>query len=231
MSLRIHCFQHVDFEGLGCIGDWIARNNHQLTYTRFYEEGILPEHDDIDWLIIMGGPMGVYDEVEYPWLNEEKNFIRQAITKGKTVLGICLGAQLIASVLGARVYPNQEREIGWFPVTLTEKAKSDHLLEDFVHEFSVFHWHGDTFQLPEGATHLIKSIGCSHQAFRLGNNVLGLQFHFEVTESSLLEMVEMGKDDLQKSTFVQTQNEILANKHQIPVNNRMMDQILDRLVS
>jgi len=111
--LRIHYLQHVSFEGLGSIAEWVTSNGHELTSTQFFINSYLPEPADIDWLIIMGGPMGVYDEDKYEWLTAEKQFIKKAIDAGKTVIGICLGAQLIAKVLGAKVYPNQKRAIGW----------------------------------------------------------------------------------------------------------------------
>ncbi|MCK7557005.1 type 1 glutamine amidotransferase [Chitinophaga sedimenti] len=119
--MNIHYFQHVPFEGLGCIADWIDRKGHQVSVTRWYAGDAPPPHDQTDWLIIMGGPMGVYDAAQYPWLETEKAYIREAIQQGKRVLGICLGAQLIAAALGAKVYPNREKEIGWFPVHF-EKA-------------------------------------------------------------------------------------------------------------
>jgi len=114
-----------------------------VAYTRFYEAHQLPGIDDIDWLIVMGGPMGVYDESFYPWLVEEKAFIKQAIEHNKTVLGICLGSQLIAEVLGAKVYPNKQKEIGWFDITLSETAARHPLFENFENQFPVFHWHGN----------------------------------------------------------------------------------------
>ena len=117
--MRIHYFQHVPFEGLGSIEDWIRSEGYDLFSTRFYRNDPLPELDRIDWLIVMGGPMGANDDHIYPWLAAEKKFIGEAIKKGVRILGICLGAQLIASVLGARVYPNAHKEIGWFHVRLT----------------------------------------------------------------------------------------------------------------
>jgi len=179
---NIAVIMHVPFEGLGCIEQWITKNNHSVTYIRLYEKHELPDMNAIDWLIVMGGPMGVYDEAIYPWLSEEKTFIKQAIEAGKTVLGICLGSQLIAEVLGAKVYPNKQKEIGWFDVALSERAKTDSLFAGFEDKFPVFHWHGDTFDLPEGSKHLISSEVCKNQAFLYNDKVLGLQFHFEVTE-------------------------------------------------
>ena len=110
-QLRIHYFKHVSFEGLASIQEWSTKNGHILTSTNFYLNENLPHLDSIDWLIVMGGPMSVEDEKKFHWLSKEKIFIRKAIEKGKTVIGICLGAQLIAQILGAKVYPNKQKEI------------------------------------------------------------------------------------------------------------------------
>ena len=114
--MRVHCLQHVPFEGLGCIEPWLQSSGHAVTFTRFHESATLPELDHVDLLIVMGGPMSVNDEAEFPWLVQEKRFVRDAIHAGKSVLGVCLGAQLIAAAMGARVYQNHTREIGWLPV-------------------------------------------------------------------------------------------------------------------
>jgi GMP synthase-like glutamine amidotransferase len=225
--LSIHTLMHVPFEGLGCMEQWINRNNHSLSYTHFYENYQLPQVEDIDWLIVMGGPMGVYDEEIYPWLAVEKVFIRKAIDSGKTVLGICLGSQLIAEVLGAKVYPNKQKEIGWFDVKLTDLAKNDPIFENFGEQFQVFHWHGDTFDLPTGSKHLIISEVCSNQAFLFQEKVLGLQFHFEVTAQTLKGMVLNGKDELIENETIQSAEQILKQPNLIEDNNLKMYQILD----
>jgi GMP synthase-like glutamine amidotransferase len=228
-KLAIHVFMHVPFEGLGCIEQWISKNNHTVSYTQFYEDYKLPGIDDIDWLIVMGGPMGVYDEAIYSWLAEEKAFIKQAIDKGKTILGICLGSQLIAEVLGAKVYPNKQKEIGWFDVSLSETAKTHPLLAGFEESFPVFHWHGDTFDLLVGSSHLISSDVCKNQAFLYNEKVLGLQFHFEVTPETLRGMVENGTGELIESETIQSADKILSTAGFIASNNRKMHQILDNL--
>jgi GMP synthase-like glutamine amidotransferase len=227
-KLTIQVFQHVPFEGLGCIAEWIRENNHRVNYTRFYEKDYqLPETGEFDWLIIMGGPMGVYDEALYPWLTVEKEFIRNTIGKGKTVIGICLGSQLIAQVLGTGVYPNKQKEIGWFNVKLTKEAKTLPIFSDFDNEFTVFHWHGDTYDLPAGSIHLLSSKVCSHQAYLFNDKVLGLQFHLEVTVQSLREMLENGKHELVESENIQSANQILKHTENIETNNRKMFQILE----
>ncbi len=148
--MRLHYLQHVWFEDLGIIKEWAENNQFEITRTAFFDNEPLPLVNDIDWLIIMGGPMNVYEEGQYQWLAEEKEFIKEAIDNGKIVLGICLGAQLIADVLGAQVVKNEHAEIGWFPIQAIRDHKSlaSNMLPD---EFRVFHWHGDRFEVPEGA--------------------------------------------------------------------------------
>jgi GMP synthase-like glutamine amidotransferase len=226
-TLRIHCLQHVPFEGLGCIEDWVSTNGHSLSSTKFYENNNLPELSDFDWLIVMGGPMGVYDEEKYDWLSGEKEFIRNAIQEGKTVIGICLGAQLIASSLGAEVYPNAEKEIGWFPIFPTESGKSIELLSGSLDPFPVFHWHGDTFDLPLGALRLASSEVCLNQAFLYNRKVVGIQFHFEVTEKSLNQMITFCGNELVSGRYIQSAETILGNTQFISEINNRMFHLLD----
>jgi GMP synthase-like glutamine amidotransferase len=226
-KLSIHTLMHVPFEGLGCIENWIINNHHKLTFTHLYESHEFPDVTEFDWLIVMGGPMSVIDEDTYPWLVEEKSFIQRAIQHGKTVIGICLGSQLIAGVLGAKVYPNYQKEIGWYDVKLTKSAMKHPLFQNFDTKFIVFHWHGDTFDIPERSVQLMSSDICINQAFLFKENVLGLQFHFEVTESSLLKMVKYGKEELVKNDTIQPEGQILEQTGYIESNNRKMFQILD----
>ncbi|MEI7851737.1 MAG: gamma-glutamyl-gamma-aminobutyrate hydrolase family protein, partial [Kiritimatiellales bacterium] len=192
--MNIHWLQHVPFEGLGCIEPWLIENGHDVSCMRLWAGDSFPNTGNVDGLIVMGGPMGVYDEAIYPWLAEEKAFIKKIIAQDKPVLGICLGAQLIAEVLGAKVAKNKQREIGFFPVfgksaALTEQRPPGGLRsvatasEDWKlpGEFMAFHWHGDTFGIPEGAAHLASSAACGNQAFIYKDNVLALQFHLETT--------------------------------------------------
>lgn len=227
--LNIHVFMHVPYEGLGCIEQWTIENNHTVSYTQFYNPFQLPNPDNFDWLIVMGGPMGVYDENIYPWLVAEKSFIHEMIEKGKTVIGICLGSQLIAEVLGSKVYPNVQKEIGWFDLSVSESGKNLPVLSNFESHFPVFHWHGDTFDLPHECTILFESKATKNQGFLYNEKVLGLQFHFEVTEKSLNEMLESGQNELVENETIQTRNQILEKKNLISENNRKMYQLLDFL--
>ena len=132
-------------------------------------------------MIVMGGPMNIYEEKKYPWLLREKCFIEDATKTGKVVIGICLGAQIIADVLGANVYAGEHKEIGWFPIFRTKEAGESIVFRDFPSELEVFHWHGDSFDLPSGCIRLAESAACPNQAFIYDERVVGLQFHLEVT--------------------------------------------------
>lgn len=228
-KLRIHYFQHVEPEGLGSIGEWVRSSGHSLTSTKFYEQTDLPELSDIDWLIVMGGYMSVNDENEYPWLAEEKKFIKKAIDAGKTVLGICLGSQLVSAALGANVYKNSKKEIGWFDIETTCFAKTSKLLFDMTLKATVFHWHGDTFDLPEGAIHLAYSKACKNQAYLYMGRVLALQFHLEPTKEWINEMIRSGADELVAADYVQTGEEILKRIDLVDSNKQILFKLLDRL--
>jgi len=219
--MKIHWLQHVPFEGLGCIEPWLAENRHAVSCTRLWVGDRLPAAGSVDGLIVMGGPMGVYDESIYPWLAEEKAFIKQIIAQNKPVLGICLGAQLIAEVLGATVKKNKQREIGFFPLAGDGKI--------FPAEFTAFHWHGDTFGIPEGAAHLASSAATKNQAFIYKDNVLGLQFHLETTEESLLSLYEHCKDEVTGGPFIQTLEKMTPFFPELPAANARMFGLLKRL--
>jgi GMP synthase (glutamine-hydrolysing) len=228
-KLRIHYFQHVAFEKLGSIEEWISASGHSLMATRFFENAIFPEISDFDWLIVMGGSMSVNDEEQYPWLEDEKKFIRQAIYAGKTVIGICLGSQLVSVALGAKVYQSEEKEIGWFDIEFDHNANSDNLFSGMGQRLKVFHWHGDTFNLPENAIHIASSDGTRNQAYIYNGKVLAMQFHLEPTLNSLQQMIDHGRNELSKGKYVQTEKEILANKQLIQSNKKVLFKLLDRL--
>ncbi|MBX2925860.1 MAG: type 1 glutamine amidotransferase [Chitinophagaceae bacterium] len=228
--MHIHYFQHVAFESPGYIRDWAEKNGCTESFTLFYGKYSLPDVHQIDWLVVMGGPMGVYDTGAYPWLEEEKKFILSCIAAGKTVIGICLGSQLIAAALGAAVYPNRQKEIGWFPIQLTAAGKSCYLFSHFPEIFTVLHWHGDTFDLPAGAVLLAESRACKNQAFIYGNKVLGLQFHFETTGSTLPLMIGHCRHELVKDKYVQDEEELKEGFFHIPAAHAWLNTLLNRLV-
>jgi GMP synthase-like glutamine amidotransferase len=220
--MHVHVFQHVPFEGLGSIGVWLAEWGARVSCTRFFAGDRPARADSIDMLIALGGPMSVNDEVQFPWLEAEREVIREAISREVPVLGVCLGAQLIASALGARVFANAVKEIGWFPI---ESVSAPDWAFKLPPECLVFHWHGETFELPEGAVRLARSEACTNQAFQLKRNVIGLQFHLETTPESVRALVENCRDDLVPAAYVQSEQELLAARatRYRPINSLMSD--------
>lgn len=223
--MRAHYLQHVPFEGLGSIEAWLRQAGWQITGTRLFETTLLPPAHDIDLLIVMGGPMSVNDEGELPWLVDEKRFVRECVAAGKAVLGVCLGAQLIANALGARVYPNRQKEIGWFPVqAVASRGPADFT---FPASVEVFHWHGETFDLPPGARLLASSTACRHQAFQIGRSVLGLQFHLETTPESARDLISHCRADLVPGPYVQPENVLEAvSDGRYRAINKLMGDVL-----
>ncbi len=225
--MKIHYLQHESFESLGCIEDWIKEREYPVSSTRFYQSSVLPNLSDFDFLIVMGGPMGVYDEDKYPWMKDEKLFIRKAIENDKTVLGICLGSQLIAAAMGAKVRRNEYKEIGWFPIQIRNDYK---IFNGLPKEIMSAHWHGDTFDIPKGAIHIAESSACKNQAFIFNEKVIGLQFHLEFTNDSLKELIKNGRKELVKDRYVQTKEEILENPALLNTTNDLLYQMLDNMV-
>ncbi len=224
--MRAHYLQHVPFEGLGSIEPWLRSAGYEISSTRFFDQTALPELSEIDLLVVMGGPMSVNDEGEYPWLVQEKQYIRQVIDAGKHVLGICLGAQLIASAMGARVYPNRHREIGWFPIQGVPVP--DGSIFCFPRSVQVFHWQGETFDLPPGAVRFASSEGCENQAFQLGQSVIGLQFHLETTPESAQEIVSHCRAELIPARYVQPETTILGV---VPESYRTINNLMAEVLS
>lgn len=228
--MRIHALQHVAFEGLGYIGQWIADHGHSLTLTRLYAGEPLPVLADVDRLVIMGGPMNIYEDDRYPWLPGERQFIRQAIDAGKSAVGVCLGAQLLADALGSRVVAGAHKEIGWWPIRMTEAGRRSGFLDDLPAQTTVFHWHGDTFAVPADAIHLAESEGCMSQAFLYDHRILGLQFHLESTPATVQALLDHCRDELVPGRYIQTANEISAADPEMFAGiNRLLTTLLDRL--
>jgi GMP synthase-like glutamine amidotransferase len=194
--MRLHVLKHMPFEGPGAVATWAAERGHALRTTELAYGQALPLPADFDGLVLMGGPMSVNEEDRYPWLRPEKALVRESLAAGKRILGVCLGAQMIASALGAQVRPNELKEIGWFPLESLPSAVGHPLWAAMPRTLPVFHWHGETFDLPPGAVHLARSAACEHQAYAIGGRVLALQCHLEVDQKSLREMVEGGADEI-----------------------------------
>lgn len=225
--MDIHWLQHVPFEGLGSIRTWAEKKSHNLIATRLWAEDALPNPDDVRMLIIMGGPMGVHDEDTFPWLAGEKNFISCLIDRGCAILGICLGAQLLATVLGASVYTNREKEIGWFPVRPLETSPPS-FNNAFHSDMPVFHWHGDTFDIPSGGRLLGSSDACRNQAFIVNDRILGLQYHLEMTSAGLSDIIDNCRGELVDGKWVQRAEEIIQKSNYLVNSNIMMERILDQ---
>ncbi|AXI03240.1 type 1 glutamine amidotransferase [Aquirhabdus parva] len=235
--LRVHYFQHIKDEGLGSPAVWLEKHHAQVTATSFFKlekgesEIILPAVDDVDLLIVMGGEMSVNDEDLYPWLIAEKKWIRRYIDQGKPVVGLCLGAQLIASSLGAVVKKNSVKEIGWWPVWgLADNRVEDHF--KFPKELRPLSWHEDTFDLPDQAILLAESAACAHQAFQYGRNVLGFQFHPESTPLNMqLFLADVGYQELgggAADMYIQTAAQMAAvPEADFEAPNQLLERALD----
>lgn len=225
--MRAHIFQHADFESPAAILNWLTKNNFEISYTNFYENAEIPSIHNIDWLIIMGGPMSVNDEKEFPWLREEKKFIKQCIHSGKKVLGICLGAQLIANVLGSSIYNGKQKEIGWFPLKQIADPENTFLIPN---DIMVFHWHGETFDLPVEARLLASTEACTNQIFQLHTNVLALQCHLEMTPQSIEGMLNNCSHELYQAPFIQNTDEIREDTKKFASGaNLVLYSLLDNL--
>lgn len=223
--MKLHYLQHVAFEGLGQIEAWAQCHNIEISCTHLFAGDALPPLDHFDALVIMGGPMGIYDHDEHPWLTEEKAFIKRVIDAGKPVLGICLGAQLIADVLGAKVYPGPQKEIGWFPLQRSTEAP-----EWFPETLTAFHWHGDTFDIPDGAVRLASSAACVNQGFIYRDHVIALQFHMETTPQSMEALISNCAAELVKAPFIQNINPMRDDAANMPIIHEELDKLLRMLL-
>jgi len=225
-SLRVHSIVHLPAEGIGWIADWIRAGGHTHSETAVFSDPIFPSVDAFDMLIVMGGPMSVNDEATYAWLRPEKELIASAIGAGKAVVGICLGSQLIASALGSPVRANSRKEIGWFPIRTDRRV-----IPELEESMTVFHWHGETFDLPAQARAFAQSDACRNQGFLYGDRVLALQFHVEVTRPLLAQMISSGADELIPERYVQGAEQILAGAGNAPAANAILGKLLDRLAA
>ncbi|HTI12466.1 MAG TPA: type 1 glutamine amidotransferase [Puia sp.] len=261
--MRYHCLQHVAFETPGLIANWIGERGDVLSFTGLFQNDPLPAIHEFDGLVIMGGPMSIHDEGELAWLKKEKELITAALREKKKVLGICLGAQLVAEALGAKVYPNSQKEIGFWPLHWTKAARSwlgfscqpggeeepgsegrADAAGGWPTESLVFHWHGETFDLPEGSIHLAFTAACPNQGFLLGETALGLQFHPELTPAMVREMMVYEGHELASAgmptasadthsaaplaPYIQSETAILDQLSSLKGNEKLLYPLLDR---
>lgn len=230
--MRLHYLQHVPFENPGSILAWAENNEYPVTGTHLYKNDKLPDQEEYDWLIVMGGPMNIYEEDKYHWLIEEKKFIKKAIDENKIVIGLCLGGQLIADILGGRVVKNPHTEIGWFPVTMSDQALSYPWFSHMPKQPMVFEWHGDTFiDLPKEVVLLAENKACKNQAFQYKNRVFGFQFHLENTLDIIENLIKNCSNEMIPALYIQTAEELRARIDNIQQDNKWMSLFLTKLAS
>jgi GMP synthase-like glutamine amidotransferase len=226
--MKISVLQHAAFEGPGEIAGWAAERGHVVAVHHLYRGDALPGPDDFDLLVVMGGEMNIYQYRDWPWLRPESAFIKKTLEQGKQVVGICLGAQLIADALGARVVQNAEVELGWLPVAWTAEAQA--IFPGLPASATVLHWHGDTFGLPAGATRLAISEGCPEQGYVIAGKCLGLQFHMEV-DAALAKEYVAGQGAWPSGRYVQAPKAIANDApHFCEMNRRLLHGMLDVFV-
>jgi GMP synthase-like glutamine amidotransferase len=225
--LRAHVLEHAPFEGPANLAVWLRARGAAISTTRIWAGDPLPAPETFDWLIVMGGAMNADEEARYPWLSDEKRTIERAIAARRHVLGICLGSQLIARVLGAKVTRNRFTEIGWFPIERAEGAQACAVGRALPARAEVFHWHGDTFELPQGAIQLARSAACEQQAFAYGDRVLGLQFHPEMTADAVRGFAESGAEELVPGPWIQSGETMLADASRYPRLESLLGHLLE----
>ena len=233
--LNVHYFQHIAGEGFGSCYSFLKQHQAHITATEFFalpvdqplEIEALPSVTDVDLLIIMGGTMSVNDEANFPWLKIQKRWLRRYLSMGKPAIGLCFGGQLIANALGAAVNTNQNQELGWMDV---HKVKQ-HAVECFQlpEKFNVMHWHRETFEIPKGAIRLAENEVCSNQIYQIGKNVLGFQFHPEITPKVLTAFIENEEYEQQfPEKFLKYREKLKSTKmEQFVAGNQLLNSAID----
>lgn len=231
--MRVHVIKHVPFEGPGSIAEWASKRGHELTESLSLTSEF-PPLEEVDLLVVMGGPMAADDHTRNPWLVAEKDYVKRAIAANKLVVGICLGAQILAEVIGGAIRRNDYLEIGWFELRHTTHASSDPLFASFPESFVAGHWHGDTFDLPPHLHSALASDATANQAFSYNSGrVAGLQFHLEWTPADLELLVEESAEDLDATgPYLMTAAQMLEGiGHYGDDNRTLMAELLDSMVS
>lgn len=237
--LRVHYFQHIAGEGFGSCYEYLKAHQAKITATEFFalpvdlplELEALPHIDEVDLLIIMGGSMSVNDEANYPWLKLEKRWLRRYLAAGKPAIGLCLGGQLIANALGAAVSRNPVQELGWMDV-----GRASHIPDDYFQvpeRLNILQWHSETFEIPKGGVRLAENEVCRNQMYQIGRNVLGFQFHPEITPQALALLIENEEDmAVFKGEYVQAMAELKSTrKSRFEAGNHLLNQAIDYVLS
>jgi len=225
--MKFTIFQHVPYESPGYILDWIIEKGHSTEEVNFYDHPKLPALDATENLIVMGGPMNIYDDNEFSWLPEERDFIKNAIQQGTKVLGICLGSQLIADAMNAQVFKNEHEEVGWLEVDVDEKNLPEKFKGIFPERFKTFHWHGDTFNMPDGIKGFVSSKATANQAF-ITENIAAFQFHMEMNPEGVIALIEHNETLFEEDLpFVQKPGQMLHMNEIHESNRKILFQFLD----
>jgi GMP synthase-like glutamine amidotransferase len=229
-GMRIACIMHVPFEGPAAVAEWAAERGHQLVRVQA-SRGAFPSVSDFDLLVVLGGPMSTGDTLRHPWLVAEKEFIGRCVDEGVMTLGICLGSQLLAEAIGGSVRKSSEPEIGWYPVTLAPAATDAPYFSGWPREFVAGHWHGDTFDLPEGVGSCASSELTANQAFvARGGRAVGLQFHLEWTPEALRALTLADPEDLATpGRWVMASDALLGDPERFAANRALLFRLLDRM--
>lgn len=233
--LKVHYFQHISGEGFGSCYTHLKRLNAEISATEFFALPVdsaldieaLPQIEEVDLLIVMGGTMSVNDEANFPWLKMEKRWLRRYLAMGKPAIGLCLGGQLIANALGAAVSRHPVQELGWHEVRKVRHVPADYF--QLPEQFNVMQWHSESFEIPKGAVHLAENDACRNQMYQIGKNVLGFQFHPETTPESLQLFLEDEEElALFQGPYVQSVEQLQrANKNKFIQGNQILNQAID----
>jgi len=240
--MQLLSLQHDPLDGPGTLLDWAESRGHTVSQCLICEAAPLPPIDSFDLLVSLGGPMGAYETEKHPWLEIEKQYVQDAFASGKKILGLCLGTQLIAEALGGRAFRHTCKEFGWQLIEPTpegrewfeqdhEKAMFHRLEADEKGSFLAFQWHGDTYTLPPRAVQLARNTACEQQAFAIGNQVLGLQFHLEWSEAMMREALSEPGVAPPPSASVQTPDEIMSDPSLFETSQKRFFSLMDRFVN